>query len=279
VARSAKKYYSFPVVSITKSADGDDLVIVGKATDGTLDHDLQVVDPAFSGPALKTWLATGGNVRMSHDPRRPIGRGVSAETDGSGATWVTSRIVDPLAQKFIRKGVLQAYSVGIADARIRPDPAGRATGGIICGGTIAELTVCDRPSNPSCGVTIAKARSDGSAEFVAETFGMVGKAGKVERHLRKAAKLLGVDVAELEAERLLAVGGAAARELGRAWDLNSDDPFTRELAHLTAGSPAVSKAAGTFVDKALRSGMLAALDSADPVQREMARKALGGRRG
>ena len=123
---------------------------------------------------------------MSHDARRPIGRGISCETSPDGATVVTSVIVDPLAQKFIRKGVLTSYSVGISDARIRPDPSGRATGGIICGGVVCELTVCDRGSNPSCGITIAKARADGSAEYVGKVFGMkAGKPGKVEKALQR----------------------------------------------------------------------------------------------
>ena len=201
---TAEKYYSFPIASITKAAgDDDDLIVRGRATDGTLDHDMQVVDPAFSGPALKTWLSTGGNVRMSHDPQRPIGKGISAETDSAGATWVTSAIADPLAQKFLRRQILRFYSVGIANARIRADPAGRATGGIIYAGDIIELTLCDRGSNPACGVTLVKARGDGTAEYVGKTFG-----GKVRRPK---------------------VGKAFRREL-EAWDLNSSDPWVREAS-------------------------------------------------
>lgn len=188
VARTAEKYYSFPVVSITKSAgDDDDLIIVGKATDATLDHDMQVIDPAWSRQAITRWLNSGyPAVRMSHDSRRPIGKGISAHTDADGATWVRSLIAEPVSKSLVLKGVLRAYSLGIVNAHVRRDPTGRATGGIIDGGSVLELTVCDSPANPSCGITLAKAGSDGSAEFVGKVFGMkAGKPGKVEKALQR----------------------------------------------------------------------------------------------
>jgi len=214
VARTAEKYYSFPIASITKSAaDDDDLIVRGRATDGTLDHDMQVVDPAFSGPALKTWLSTGGNVRMSHDPRRPIGKGISAETDHAGATWVTSAIVEPLAQKLLRKGVLTSYSVGIANPRIRSDPSGRATGGIICGGSIVELTLCDRGSNPACGVTLLK--SVGGVPLYSGTVYRVTKSGKVK--VTKARKRAPAGLQD-DPDDIM------------AWLLNNGDPATQQHA-------------------------------------------------
>jgi hypothetical protein len=182
----------------------------GRATDATLDHDLQVIDPLWSGPALKTWLSTGGNVRMSHDSRRPIGKGISAQTDNEGATWVKSVIVDDQAQNFIRKGVLQAYSVGISRPVVREDPTGYAKNGVICGGVISEVTICDRGSNPSCGVTICKAAKDGSAVFVGKTF------GDPEKAARKAAK---AQKKAFKAFMVSALGSAdpAERETASEW--------------------------------------------------------------
>ncbi len=207
---TATKYASFPVKRVTKAAgdDDSDLHVWGIASDATLDHDQQICDPAWSGPAIKAWLDSGRPaVRMAHDPRRPIGKGISCETDSSGATWVRSLVADPVAQKFLRKGILRDYSVGIADPRIRRDPTGRAAGGIICGGSIVELTLCDVGSNPSCGVTLVKASRDGSAEFVGKTFG-----AKVRRPK---------------------TGKAFRKELA-AWDLGSSDPWTREAAYREA---------------------------------------------
>lgn len=206
---TAEKYASFPIKRVTKAAgDDDDLIVWGIATDATLDHDLQVCDPAWSGPAIKAWLASGRPaVRMAHDPRRPIGKGIAAETDARGATWVRSEISEPLACKLVRKSVLTAYSVGIANARTRPDPTGRAVNGILCAGQIVELTLCDVPSNPSCGITIAKSRPGEAAEYVGKAFG-----GKVRRPK---------------------TGKAFRRELA-AWDLRNSDPSIRERAYVEA---------------------------------------------
>ena len=73
----------------------------------------------------------GPNVRMSHDPKRPVGKGqeVHITTDGH---YVKSLICDPLAKHFIRNKVLNDYSVGISEARLplpappKLDPQGKA---------------------------------------------------------------------------------------------------------------------------------------------------------
>jgi len=143
--------------------------VSGIASDGTLDADGQICDPVWSSKALRLWLDTGGNVRESHNPHRPVGKGMSVRTDSNGATWLTSNIVDPAAQRLVRKGVLTAYSVGISRPVIRHDKS-VAPNGIIVGGEFAEVSIVDRPSNPRCGITVAKSRSDGSAKFIGKAF-------------------------------------------------------------------------------------------------------------
>jgi len=159
-------HISIPIVKWDVDDDGD-LVIKGVATDGTVDSDDQIVDPVWSAKALGEWLATGANVRMSHDAHRPIGKGLKVEInkDGTDKHWLTAVIVDPLAQKLIKKGVLQAYSVGISRPVIKHDP--RVRNGRICGGDFAEVSVVDRPSNKSSYLDIAKS-ADGNCEFVQE---------------------------------------------------------------------------------------------------------------
>ena len=72
--------FSFPIekredTETVNPVDGTpDLIIWGKATDGTIDGDKEIVDPAWSADAIQRWAATGANVRMSHDPKRPVGR-------------------------------------------------------------------------------------------------------------------------------------------------------------------------------------------------------------
>jgi hypothetical protein len=164
-------YVSFPIIKVDKTDDGD-LLVWGRATDGSVDHDQQIVDPEWSGKALETWLKTGGNVRVMHSTQHlPAGKGVEiAKSDGDGdGHWVRSLVVEPTAKRLVEKGVLQAYSVGISSPRIVRDRL--AKGGRIVGGEIHELSLVDRPANKNCGITLVKSLG-GNAEEVEELFGM-----------------------------------------------------------------------------------------------------------
>jgi hypothetical protein len=172
-------YYSFPISKTEEAGDGSgDLIVWGKATDGTLDSDLQIVDPEWSAKALQEWYDTGGNVRVQHQAQRdPAGRGIDIVTSGDG-TFVKSRVVEPVAVKLVKAGVLQDYSVGIMNPDIRRgdprfkhlDPMGKAVNGVITGrddgmSKIGELSLVDRGSNFGTRFQMVKAAADGSAEF------------------------------------------------------------------------------------------------------------------
>jgi hypothetical protein len=164
-------YFSFDIKSVETNEDGD-LVVLGKASDGSVDSDQQVVKPTFAGPAIRKWLETGGNLRVQHNPQRdPAGVGIEVNTDEGGATWVKALVVEPVAKKLVAKGALRAYSVGIARPTIERDITGKARGGIITDGTIVEISLVDRPANKSCGIQLVKSADDGSAEYVNEVFG------------------------------------------------------------------------------------------------------------
>ncbi len=172
-------FYSFPIEKQEETADGD-VLVWGKATDGSLDADLQIVDPAFSAKALREWFDTGANVRVQHQAQRdPAGRGVDIETGADGATWVKTLVVEPIAKELVRKGVLKDYSVGICHPDIRIadprfshlDPEHKAVNGVITGrkdgiSKIGELSLCDRGSNFGTRFQLAKAAADGGVEFV-----------------------------------------------------------------------------------------------------------------
>lgn len=160
-------YVSFPIVKVDKTDDGD-LLVWGKATDGSVDHDQQIVDPEWSGKALETWLKTGGNVRVMHSAQHlPAGKGVEV-AKGDDGHWVRSLVVEPTAKRLVEKGVLQAYSVGISSPKIIRDRI--AKGGRIVDGAIHELSLVDRPANKNCGITLVKGAV---AEDVQELFGDV----------------------------------------------------------------------------------------------------------
>src|SRR5579863_5093279 len=147
-------FVSFPISKWDTTEDGD-LVVYGKATDGSVDSDNQIVDPMWAKTAVPEWHETGGNVRRSHDPTQAVGKSLGVDLTDDGV-WVRTLVVDPVAKRLVEKGVLQAYSVGIARPVVERDMSGKARGGIIKGGTLAEISLVDRPANKNCAFTLVK---------------------------------------------------------------------------------------------------------------------------
>lgn len=168
-------YFSFPIEKTEETADGD-LIVYGKATDGTVDSDLQIVDQDWSAKAIHEWLETGGNLRVQHQARRdPAGKGLSVEATPDGH-WVKALVVEPVAKDLVKKGVLTCYSVGITHPDIVPDPSGKAMNGIIRGRRdgltkISEISLVDRGSNFNSQFQLVKAAGDGAPEFVGKMLG------------------------------------------------------------------------------------------------------------
>ena len=164
-------FASFPIDKTETTADGD-LMVYGKASDGSIDADQQIVDPKWMAKAIREWFDTGPNVRVQHNAQRdPAGVGVTANTDDSGGTWLKALVVEPVAKTLVSKGALRAYSVGIARPTIERDVTGKARGGIITDGTLVEVSLVDRPANKSCGIQLVKSASDGTPEFTGKVFG------------------------------------------------------------------------------------------------------------
>ena len=150
-----------------------DIEIWGKVTDGSLDSDLQIVDPEWSLAAIKTWYDTKANIRLGHDPKRPVGKGV--DVDGH---HVKGLIADPVAKHLVRTRVLNDWSVGIMNPDIRKgdprfrhlDPQHKAVNGVITGradgmSQIGEISIVDRGSNYGTAFQLVKAAADGTPEW------------------------------------------------------------------------------------------------------------------
>ena len=180
-AENELTYVSFPIEKFETTDDGD-LIVYGKATDGSIDSDEQIVDPRWAEKALPAWLETGGNIRVQHNAQRdPAGRGLAVDVTPDGH-FVKSLIVEPTAKRLVEKGVLRAYSVGIARPVVERDMTGKARGGIIKGGELAEISLVDRPANKNCTFTLVKAdktgvpeaveKLDGDRDFIAKNAGI-----------------------------------------------------------------------------------------------------------
>lgn len=178
-------YFSFPIekhedTDTINPVDGTpDIVVYGKATDGSVDSDLQIVDPAWSGKALQEWFDTGGNLRVQHQAKRdPAGTGLAVDLMSDGH-WVRSLVSEPTAKHLVRTGALRDYSIGVSYPDIRPDPSGKAMNGVITGRQdgktkIAELSLVDRGSNFNSRFQLVKSASDGTAEFVGKMLDVAG---------------------------------------------------------------------------------------------------------
>lgn len=157
-------------IELTKFEDDGDggLYVWGKATDGTLDRDDQIIDPTFAAKSLREWFETGANVRVMHSSSLyPAGTGVEL-VSGDDGQWLKSHVVEPTAVKLVRAKALKAYSVGISRPKIIRDNL--AKGGRVVGGETVEVSLVDRPANPSCGVVLAK-MAGGDAARTVELFG------------------------------------------------------------------------------------------------------------
>jgi hypothetical protein len=151
------------IVKFEEQEDGT-VLAYGKATDATLDADEQICDPDWLKRAMPEWFKYG-NIREQHSS---IAAGVATEYEETeDGHYITAHIVDPSSAKKIKTGVLKGFSIGIRRPRVIKD--NKAAGGRIVDGQIVEISVVDRPANPSCVLTVAKA-SKGELKAVKSVF-------------------------------------------------------------------------------------------------------------
>lgn len=157
--------YSYAgIIKQEKQADGT-IKVYGKATDDSLDVDLQICDETWLKEAMPQWFKTGGNIREQHSS---LAAGVATEYERKAdGHYIEALIVDPTSVKKIEAGVLKGFSIGIKHPRVIRDA--KATNGRIVGGQIVEISVVDRPANSNAKMTIAKA-VDGDLVEVAQEF-------------------------------------------------------------------------------------------------------------
>lgn len=139
------------IVKYDKNDDGT-LMVFGKATDDTLDLDSQICDPAWLDTAMPAWFKSGGNIREMHGPSAAgVAKEYEAKSDGH---YIGVHVVDPIAVKKVENRVYQGFSIGIKSPRVVRDA--KAANGRIIDGQIIEVSLVDRPANPSAKLILAK---------------------------------------------------------------------------------------------------------------------------
>jgi hypothetical protein len=143
-----------------KTEDGT-LMVYGKAAGPDLDLDGQRCDPAWLKTAMPAWHVWG-NVREQH---ANIAAGVGVELTQDGDDWyLKAEIVDAGTIRKVEKRVLKGFSVGIINGRVIK--SAKAPNGVIDDGTVAEVSLVDRPCNPTAMMSIAKSAGGPTLEPV-----------------------------------------------------------------------------------------------------------------
>ena len=143
-------YAYFGNLTAKRGEDGY-IRVKGLATDATLDLDEQICDPEWLKTAMPEWFAIG-NIREMHQSKA-IGKAMEMEQSGTGFV-VEAKIVDSEAARLVSEGIYTGFSVGIKNARV--EKSADAPGGVIRSGKIVEVSLVDRPANPSCVIELAK---------------------------------------------------------------------------------------------------------------------------
>jgi hypothetical protein len=152
--------YVGDIAKYDEQPDGT-LMVYGKMTGPDLDHDGQRCDPGWLKTAVPDWFEWA-NVREQHGS---VVAGVGKELTQDGSNYyLKSHVVDPGTVLKVKHGALKGYSVGIKNGRILK--TADAPNGLIKAGFIAEVSLVDRPCNPTCGINIAKS-ADGATELLA----------------------------------------------------------------------------------------------------------------
>jgi len=134
-----------------KNDDGT-LTVYGKATSDDLDIDQQICDNDWLKRAMPEWFKSGGNIREQHSS---IAAGVATEYEEKGdGFYVTAKVVDKNSILKVEHKVLKGFSIGIKGPRVVRD--NKAANGRIVDGQIVELSLVDRPANPTCQLVLAK---------------------------------------------------------------------------------------------------------------------------
>ena len=182
----------FDIIKSDRLGDGT-LMVYGKATDDSLDIDQQICDADWLKRAMPQWFETGGNIREQHSS---IAAGVATAMENKGTGYyITTHVVDPNSVKKVEANVLKGFSVGIKNPRVIHDE--KAVNGRIVDGIIVEVSLVDRPANPTCQLVLAKSVTGETALVQVEE--MKEASVKTPKEIIAQAKAIAGDINKFDA--------------------------------------------------------------------------------
>lgn len=143
-----------------KSADGK--IVVLKNDDGTIqvegiasseavDAQGEVVKSSAIAKALPEYMKFPA-LREMHQPLA-AGKTIAADVAEDGCTYITAKVVDPVAIKKVEEGVYAGFSIG---GSVPPGGRSKDNPKIIEQIKLVEISLVDRPANPEAVFTLVK---------------------------------------------------------------------------------------------------------------------------
>lgn len=184
--------YGYCPIDLAKSYDTPDgMMVFGKVAGPGVDMDHQRFDETYLKTAVPEWFKWA-NIREQHSQ---IASGVGHELTQEGDEYfIKALIVDDGTIKKIKNKVLKGFSPGVKRGKVIRDPKGKAPKGLIVGGDMVEISLVDRPSDPTNLVSICKS-AGGTTLFPKER-----KVEWLTEDLYKSASATALDVLEGELE-------------------------------------------------------------------------------
>ena len=129
---------------IEKVSDQEDgtILVEGYASSEVVDCDGEVIKASAMEAALPDYMKFA-NIREMHQPKA-AGVAIDAAVQSDGRTWLKTHIVDAEAVKKVKAGVYKGFSIGG-----RVTDRDEADKNIITGIRLSEISLVDRPANPS----------------------------------------------------------------------------------------------------------------------------------
>lgn len=143
-----------PIRFVKKAEDDPNVRIVyGCVSDTSIDMAKQRCDQEWLRKSLTSWFNDWGNIREMHKDVA-VGTAVSLTEESPGTWFLTSKIVDEHAVRFLDEGIYKGYSIHAMWPKFRSDPT--APMGLIIGGDIVEVSLVDRPCNNNAKIAVVK---------------------------------------------------------------------------------------------------------------------------
>lgn len=167
--------------AIQKVHDQDDgsIIVEGIASSEVVDSDGEIITAAAIKSAIPEYMKFGtGAVREMHQ-LKAAGTALEISVGDDNVTVIKAHIVDSEAVKKVKTDVYKGFSVG--GSITSRDELNKT---VITGIDLVEVSLVDRPANPSAVITCYKAEGIGTGEPLEKSFYSVSRLASLLEHVQ-----------------------------------------------------------------------------------------------